>query len=278
MQHSNFRMAAVSGLLKKFSTFEEFELCITGHVRYAADYKSSCILFPEFSTCGLAPIKKDWSKWRNAMIELSIKLSKKFDLWICAGSMLHLEDGKWKNTATLVSPDGNLFHQQKMHPTPYERMTWKMKPSPSIRIVETPFAKIAMAVCYDIEFPEAIRAAAVAGADVILVPSWTDDETGYVRVRTCAAARCIENSVYVLHAPLVGSMPEIPGFEEGVGRASILTPSDLSFPRFGIAMEGAMDQEQTIVSELSLTALTHVRHKGSVTPMLDRHTGIYDIL
>jgi predicted amidohydrolase len=271
------RVAATSGLLKGFATFEAFAENISTHVRHAKDLGADLITFPEFVTAGLGIIRKDWTKWRGEMITLATDLAARHDIWICAGSMLHLEDGKWRNTASLVTPSGEIFHQRKMHPTPFERNTWKMKPYHEICLIDSPFGKIAMAVCYDIEFPEAVRAAAEAGAEIVLNPSWTEDEPGYWRIRTCAAARCIENTLFVVQSSLVGGMPEIPGFEHGIGRASVLTPSDEDFPLKGIAIESDWRVEQTAVTEINLDTLRKARTSGKVTPMADRHHGAYKI-
>ena len=211
------------------------------------------------------------------MLSLTTELAARHEIWICAGAMLHLENGKWQNTASLVTPGGEVFHQRKMHPTPFEQKTWKIRPYPEIQLIDAPFGKIAMAVCYDIEFPEAIRAAAESGAEIILNPCWTDDEPGYWRVRTCAAARCIENTLFVVQSSLVGSMPEIMGFENGIGRASILTPIEDNFPVKGIAVESGWREEQTAVTEINLATLRKTRTSGKVKPLADRHHGTYKI-
>ncbi|HET9263292.1 MAG TPA: hypothetical protein VFO14_09625 [Vicinamibacterales bacterium] len=46
-----------------------------------------------------------------------------------------------------------------------------------------------------LEFAEIARAAARAGAHLLLVPSCTDDRQGFLRVRYCAHARAIGNQI-----------------------------------------------------------------------------------
>ena len=41
-------------------------------------------------------------------------------------------------------------------------------------------ADIAILVCYDVEFPEAARVLAEAGAQIIFVPSCTDERQGFL--------------------------------------------------------------------------------------------------
>lgn len=100
-----------------------------------------------------------------------------------------------------------------------------MQPTTEVRIFHFNGVRFAVPICYDVEFPEGVRVAAVAGAELLLVPSWTDDDHGFWRVRHYAQARCVENIDYVAHAPLVGSLSEPSDFEQACGAAGILTPS-----------------------------------------------------
>jgi len=47
------------------------------------------------------------------------------------------------NVAHLFSPAGNVYKQDKLHITPYERACWDIQPGESIKIFETPLAGIA---------------------------------------------------------------------------------------------------------------------------------------
>lgn len=60
---------------------------------------------------------------------------------------------------------------------------------------DTDCGRISIQICYDVEFPELSRIAAKKGAQLIFVPFNTDERMGYLRVRNCAMARCIENHV-----------------------------------------------------------------------------------
>jgi predicted amidohydrolase len=69
--------------------------------------------------------------------------------------------------------------------------------------------RVGILVCYDVEFPEAVRALALAGVDLVAVP------TALVRpfdivARTLVPARAFENQVFVAYAGLCG-------FEGGLG-------------------------------------------------------------
>ena len=131
------------------------------------------------------------------------------------------------------------------------------------------FGRVAIAICYDVEFPEIARAAARLGAQILIVPSCTDDRQGYLRVRYCAQARAIENQMYVIQSSTVGSLPMVPAVSLNYGQAAILTPSDFAFSRDGILAEGIPNQETMVIGELNLKTIVDTRSTGTVLPLLD---------
>src|SRR5690606_25411464 len=124
------------------------------------------------------------------------------------------------------------------HMTRFEREEWIVSARDCLKVIETSFGKVAITICYDVEFPELARAAARQGAQILLVPSCTDDRQGFLRVRYCAHSRAIENQMYVIQSSTVGSLPNVPAVSLNYGQAAILTPSDFPFSRDGILAEG----------------------------------------
>ncbi|HZM00272.1 MAG TPA: hypothetical protein VFD43_08475, partial [Planctomycetota bacterium] len=106
-------------------------------------------------------------------------------------------------------------------------------------------------------------------AEVLLVPSCTDDRQGYLRVRYCAQARAIENQLFVVQASTVGSLPMVPAVSLNWGQAAIMTPSDFSFSRDGILAEGVPNQESMVIGDLNLAQLREGRTSGTVLPLRD---------
>src|SRR5690606_22604124 len=148
---------------------------------------------------------------------------------------------------------------------------WLVSPRSQLNVFETDFGKMAVAICYDVEFPELVRAAAHAGASLLVVPSDTDDRYGFLRVRYCAHARTIGNQMFVVHAPTVGGLPRVPAVSLHYGSAAILTPSDFAFARDGVLAEGLPGQEAVVVGELDLRLLDENRSFGTVLPLNDSH-------
>jgi predicted amidohydrolase len=173
------------------------------------------------------------------------------------------------NQSFFFGPDGGYGVQGKMHMTRFETEDWKISASSKLKVFETSFGRLAIAICYDVEFPEIARAAARADASILVTPSCTDDRQGFLRVRYCAHARAIENQVYVIHSPTVGSLPMVPAVSLNYGQAAILTPSDFAFSRDGILAEGNINQEMMVIGELNLRTIVESRSSGTVLPLND---------
>lgn len=237
--------------------------------RSAADAGAQLVLFPEYVTVPLLTVRDDWSAWTGLWQDTARACARDLGLLVVAGTHLVREaDGSLRNRCLLAWPDGSLDHQDKLHPTPWEKR-WQLPRTTEVRLFRHAGATLAVPICYDAEFPEGVRIAAKAGAEVLLVPSWTDDDHGFWRVRHCAQARCIENTIFAVHAPLVGGLAVPPEFEQACGAAGVLTPCDIGFHRAGLAADGGWNQPVTAVADLDLDRLRKMRSAGTVTPFAD---------
>ena len=144
-------------------------------------------------------------------------------------------------------------------------------------ILPTPKAKIAVQICYDVEFPEATRYLADQGVEILFVPYCTDDRHGLLRVRYCAQARAIENQIYVATAGVIGNLPSVPAMDIHYGQAAVFTPSDFAFARDGIQAIADSNVETLLVTDLDIADLYRSRAAGSVTPRLDRRTDLFEL-
>jgi len=69
-----------------------------------------------------------------------------------------------------------------------------------IVVVDTPFGKIGMSICYDLRFPMLYQEMVKRGAEIILVPSAFTHTTGKMHWEPLLKARAIENQCYVIAA------------------------------------------------------------------------------
>lgn len=274
------RVASLQYYIRPVTSFDRFKDQVESLVDTAKDYKCELAVFPEYFTIQLLtlgdvkrPIAeqiRDLAGQVPRYVELMSGLARKHDMYICGGTIPVLENGNQiYNECFFFSPKGEHGIQGKVHMTRFEDEEWMVSPRGGLKIFETRFGKVAISVCYDVEFPELARVAARNGAYILLVPSCTDDRQGFLRVRYCAHARAIENQMFVVQAPTVGSLPMVPAVSLNYGQASILTPSDFAFSRDGILAEGVANQEMMVIGELNLKTIVETRASGTVLPLRD---------
>ncbi|MBC7397857.1 MAG: carbon-nitrogen hydrolase family protein [Bdellovibrionales bacterium] len=281
------RVASLQYWLRPIKNFEEFAEQASLWVINAADYKAKVVLFPEYFTLQLFSLHlsalpvpdlvRGVSHLKGLYIELFQKLSQTYEITIIAGS-IPAESADKKlihNECHVFSPNGSHGVQPKLRMTRFEKEDFGVG-SPNdahLKVFEASWGKFAVAICYDVEFPEIVRAAALQGALVLFVPSCTDDRQGYYRVRYCAQARAIENQMYVVQSSTVGGLSRFPAACLNYGQAAILTPSDYGFARDGILAEGVANTETMIVGDLNLKQLRESRANGTVLPLHDAQSG-----
>lgn len=280
------RVAVLQYFIRPVPDFNAFEAQVRGLVETAADYKCQLIVFPEYFTLQLLtlgdvsqPIQAQVRSLADQVprfLEVFSSLAKRLKVYIVGGTIPVWNDAhsRLTNTCFVFGPDGTYGSQGKLCMTRFESEEWMVDASTGLTIFETAFGKLAVAICYDVEFPEIVRVAALQGVKILAVPSCTDDRQGFLRVRYCAHARAIENQMYVLHAGTVGSLPMMPAVSMNYGQAAILTPSDFAFARDGVLAEGNANQEMMVIGELNLTSIEEQRNTGTVLPLRDSvHVG-----
>jgi predicted amidohydrolase len=280
------RVCAAQYLMRKLSTWEEFEASIRFLAEVADEYHGHFLLLPEWMTAVLLQLLekgadnpegfRSLAEWTPRYVELLKQLAQEHNLYIVGGSAPMVKDGETYNVAFLVTPSGHVYEQEKLHITPSERETWGVRPGREVSVFDTPFGRIGLVVCYDVEFPELIRLMALAGVEVLFVPFSTDEAKAYQRVRYSAAARAVENGMYTVIAGSAGNLPTR-NYMLNYARSAVLTPSDFGFPDDAVIAEADPNVETVVVADLDLTALQQFHQDGSVRPMRDRRPDLYEL-
>ena len=143
------------------------------------------------------------------------------------------------NSAALVGPDGVEGSYRKAH-LPHlgvDRFT-----TPGDRpfaITDTGELRVGMNICYDSSFPEASRALALGGADLIALPTNWPSTSG-LTADLIPNARALENHVYFMSVNRVGTER---GFDF-IGKSKIVDPSgkELAFANH--------DREEILYAEI----------------------------
>lgn len=276
------RVASLQYYIRPVSRFEQFADQVESLVWTAKDYHCKLLVFPEYFTAQLLtlnntkmPIKEQirhLARYEEQIVELMKRLAKESGLYIVGGTLPAMDppdDVTVYNECYLYGPGGDWDVQGKLHMTRFEKEEWIVSPHKKFKVFDTALGKLAITICYDVEFPELARAAARQGANILIVPSCTDERQGFLRVRYCAQARAIENQMYVIHSCTVGSLPMVPAVSLNYGQASILTPSDFAFSRDGILAEGVANQESMVIGDLDMDRIEETKQHGSVLPLTD---------
>lgn len=166
------------------------------------------------------------------------------------------------NSAVLIAPNGDiLLNYRKSHLFgELDRAMFKAVGAEFPVAVLHGF-RIALLICYDIEFPEPARRCALAGADVLLIP--TAQMEPYEQVaKFVIPARAYENQIYVAYANHSGRDDGL----DYIGLSSICGPD-------GAVLAAAGKGEEMIYAVADATHLANVR---KVDPLIaDRRPELY---
>ena len=120
----------------------------------------------------------------------------------------------------------------------------------------TPHGKIALAVCYDLRFPEHFRSHLHTGMDLIAVPSAFTAQTGKAHWEILLRARAIENLSYVVAAAQGGFHV---GGRETWGHSMIVDP-------WGNVLNSLAKGPGVVTADISMEQQEHIR---KAFPVLD---------
>lgn len=136
--------------------------------------------------------------------------AKKHGIWLVGGSVpLACDNPKKVFNSCLVYDDKGrqVARYDKIHlfglslgAEHYKEQT-TIEPGKQVVVLDTPFGRLGLSICYDLRFPELYRA--MGDVDVILVPAAFTATTGKAHFETLVRARAIENLAYVI-APAQG--------------------------------------------------------------------------
>jgi nitrilase len=136
--------------------------------------------------------------------------AKKHGIWLVGGSV-PLEcrtPDKVRNSSLVYDATGRLVARyDKIHLFGFEMGEERYSEERTIEsgdrvvVIDSPFGRIGLSVCYDLRFPELYRA--MKGVEIILVPSAFTETTGRAHWEPLIRARAIENLAYVV-APAQG--------------------------------------------------------------------------
>ena len=192
---------------------------------------------------------------------------------VCAGSRLHCvagineRDGDVRhNSAVLLGPGGHIATYRKLHLFNDEK-SW-FEPGAGLPVVDLPFGRVGMLICFDLWFPEAARALALAGAEIIAVPTnWVAsyrrqvfDAAGYCLGDIVAMATASQNAVVMACADRTGVERDV----RFLGCSLITGPE-------GWPLQGPAGPEEStmLVADVDLDAVAAARRRTPRNHLID---------
>lgn len=179
-----------------------------------------------------------------------------------AGSTLTWQGDAPANVATLYLADGSLLlDYSKLHLFGLMDEDRYLAAGERMPVAAAPWGSTALAICYDLRFPELFRAYALAGAAVCIVPA----EWPHPRIqhwRTLVQARAIENQCFMVAVNCVGS-DEANTFG---GHSLVVAPGG------DVLVEGD-EQAQLLYATLDIAEVAATR--GRIPVLRDRRADVY---
>ena len=169
------------------------------------------------------------------------------------------------NSAQLISADGTrLANYRKTHLFGcFERDHFTPGDQQVVQ-AELDGVRVGVLICYDVEFPENVRAHALAGTDLLIVPTAQMHPFQFV-AESMIPVRAFENQMYVAYVNRVGQEGEF----EFVGLSTLAGPDGVARTRAGRA-------EELVLADVDPVFLAACREENPY--LKDRRPGLYGSL
>jgi omega-amidase len=242
-----------------------------GLVREAARRGSDLICFPEMWTTGF-----DWKENRriaalqDRVVERVAETARDSGIWVSGSMLTTCEGGKPSNTHILFDPEGNkrgVYTKSHLFTMIHEEE--HEAAGSSLCLVDAPWGMTALAVCYDLRFPELFRTYALKGAKIALSPAaWPCPRIAHWKV--LVRARAIENQMFVVGTNQVGT--EYPGSGDD---STYCGDSVIIDPWGGTVAEASEGDEMLLTATVDLDMVDETRKR--MTVLQDRRPDLYEL-
>jgi predicted amidohydrolase len=188
------------------------------------------------------------------------EVARRQGCWILAGSLAETSDDPARpfNTSALIGPDGAVrTRYRKLHlfdvavdHGPVDVESARVRGGSEAVVADVDGVRLGMTICYDLRFPELYRTLALAGAEVLAVPSNFTERTGRDHWEILLRARAIENGAWVIAPSQTGGPPGQPAY----GRSMVVDP-------WGTVVAQASDGEAIVHATIDTARVESVRRQ-----------------
>ncbi len=233
-------------------------------INIAVQQEAELVVLPEnFAIMGTAETDKlkVAEEYGSGLLQDFLKdQAIKHKIWLVGGTipLSSGEKGKVSAACLLINPQGEIVvRYDKIHLfdvtieasnesyTESETIT----PGDKIVVVDTPFGRLGLAVCYDLRFPELFRAMVEQDMEICALPSAFTSLTGRVHWESLLRSRAIENLSFMIAADQGGYHV---GGRETHGDSMIVDP-------WGLVLNRLPHGTGVVVANIDITKLEHTR-------------------
>ncbi|PGY10981.1 carbon-nitrogen family hydrolase [Bacillus sp. AFS031507] len=208
------------------------------------------IVLPELWTTGydLTRLNEIADPKAVQTIEFLRNAAQKNQVHLVGGSVANREETGVKNTLLIINKDGTLVHQySKLHLFKLMNEHVFLEPGAEKGLFQLDNHQFAGSICYDIRFPEWIRAHTSEGAEALfVVAEWPAPRLSHWRA--LLIARAIENQCYVIACNRSGNDPN----NHFAGHSMIIDP-------WGEVIAEAGMKEEILSAEIEMDLVKEVR-------------------
>lgn len=241
------------------------------YIAEAARRGSDLVCFPEMWTTGF-----NWANNRRMarehkkVIDRVAGMAKQYGIWINGSMLTPAGEGDVSNTSILFDPEGGRAGTySKAHLFSMLHEDEHVEAGNSLCVVDTPWGRTGLTVCYDIRFPELFRTYALMDAKIILSPM----AFPYPRVqhwKVLVRARAIENQLFMVGPNQVGSEDFGPD-----GTVTYFGDSVVIDPWGQTVIEASETGEMLLTTRMDVGMVDEVRGKMNV--LGDRRPDLYEL-
>lgn len=266
-------MALMAAIQMCSSTCVQNNLSIAKNlIQEAVQQGAKLVVLPEmFATFGMNETERNQAKEEygtGPIQEFLADQAYQNKLWIVGGTIpLSCSDDNKARAACLVfNNEGHCVGRyDKIHmfdvrisATEVYQESDLTQAGESMTVIDTPFGKLGLAVCYDIRFPELFRHLISQGVEIFAVPAAFTVKTGKAHWQLLARSRAVENFCYFIGAGQGGAHSN---GRETYGHSLIVDP-------WGAVM-AEMDSTSSgvICQEIDLNYLHEIRQSMRIHPL-----------
>lgn len=286
----SIRVASVRYFPKRQLDFPGYLHEIQNRLELAVAEGAELVVFPEYASFELSSIGKlEKQSLPQELENLQVyhadfkrgfaNLAQRYGLYLLAPTFPVREKNTFFNRAYFCAPNGKVVYQDKLQMTRFENERWGISAGTSMTIIDTPFCKMGIAICYDSEFPSLVAKMVGLGVELILVPSCTDTLAGFNRVRLAARTRAMENQCYTVLSGLHGLCPWSEAIDQNIGTSGIYGPVDSQATPDGIVAEQKLSKESELtVASIDFALARSIRSDGDVLLFKDSsRLSVYEV-